>query len=1147
MAIASRRAGAFQFEDPRQERIHGRLLLVGPGPAAFYKDACRLMSEERLFVSTTHLVAHLLREIESGLRAVLETATDQTARLKKGANCDERHRDEIRAILTQLEIPETDAVCVAWLRLPGRDNSYGLASRAHRNALGAPRQVDVEFRRFWNEIETILDRVLEEFEEHYISWHKQIDLLALKTAPIAADASFLRQHCPNNQTALGDFFNRISTPAWLEPLFVEGFFEHPPEPEHDEEEGRTRLWSWPQSKYLSRMAKSAPNEVLGIILAVPETRNSWVHHDFTEAALSMPADLAAQLVPKMKGWVEGGFGMLVPKKLGQVVELLAHGDQFSPALELIRSLLSLVPGPKPPVPSDETPQDELKAILSHREPRPKFDRWEYGEVVKNSVPPLVEKAGEQALSVLCDLLEDAVRLSMSPGEKPTANDISHAWRPAIEDHAQNSEYDVKTYLVDAVRDAAERIGHADPSRVPVMIRSFRKRRLRVFLRLAHHLLRTFPDAAPELMAKTLVCRGLLTKASLWHEYALMLREAFHRLSTEDQAKILSWIESGPDEARYRTWHERFFGQVATKEQVAVHSKAWKRDLLALIPEDLPSEWKIRFSELTTELGASEHPEFSSYRSGGAWGYRSPKAATDLASLTIDEIVDFLKTWEPSTDWMADSPEGLGRELTALVADDPERFAQVAHQFCGLDPTYIRGVIHGLEEAAKKNLKFTWLQVLQLCQWVVDQPRDIPGRAKNQREKDPDWGWTLRAMSSLLTVGIQSGSNPIPFELRIEVWSVLQQLVADQEPTTETEAEYVRCKMDPVEISLNAERPKAMHAVMTYAIWVKRNLEIELKVAQPDGLWFEKMPEVRKILDDHVDSHADRSVGVRSIYGQWLPSLFVLDKDWVTRNISRIFPGGAEEAELLNAAWHSYVIWCRPSGALAGLLREQYLGAIRRIPAAPPESKYPHDSSERLAEHLLLLYGWGILSATDPVLAEFFATAPERIPGQGFHQIGFGLYHEKGGPIAPEIIERFKTLWEQRVAAAKTAGEKRVAELWTFGWWFAGDKFDDDWALTWLAEVLKLTGKVEVDHLVVQRLAKLAEQKTRLAVECLSLMVDGAKEAYEIVGWEKDAQIILSAALKSADDQAKTEATALINRLDARGHSGFRQLLDDIVG
>lgn len=58
--------------DSRQLRIRWRLSrLAGPGPTAFYRDACSLMDDPRRFQSTTHLVAHLMREIESALRAVL--------------------------------------------------------------------------------------------------------------------------------------------------------------------------------------------------------------------------------------------------------------------------------------------------------------------------------------------------------------------------------------------------------------------------------------------------------------------------------------------------------------------------------------------------------------------------------------------------------------------------------------------------------------------------------------------------------------------------------------------------------------------------------------------------------------------------------------------------------------------------------------------------------------------------------------------------------------------------------------------------------------------------------------------------------------------------------------------------------------------
>jgi len=46
----------FSFGDPRQERIYRFLGPVGPGPAAFCRDACWMMSEANPLESSTNLV-----------------------------------------------------------------------------------------------------------------------------------------------------------------------------------------------------------------------------------------------------------------------------------------------------------------------------------------------------------------------------------------------------------------------------------------------------------------------------------------------------------------------------------------------------------------------------------------------------------------------------------------------------------------------------------------------------------------------------------------------------------------------------------------------------------------------------------------------------------------------------------------------------------------------------------------------------------------------------------------------------------------------------------------------------------------------------------------------------------------------------------
>src|ERR1043166_3004301 len=81
---------SFRLGDARQERIHKHLGIIGTGPAEFFYDACRLMVIQPHLKSTTHLVSHLIREIESSVRAVLEPLRSQDQEIKKGQ--EDSHR-----------------------------------------------------------------------------------------------------------------------------------------------------------------------------------------------------------------------------------------------------------------------------------------------------------------------------------------------------------------------------------------------------------------------------------------------------------------------------------------------------------------------------------------------------------------------------------------------------------------------------------------------------------------------------------------------------------------------------------------------------------------------------------------------------------------------------------------------------------------------------------------------------------------------------------------------------------------------------------------------------------------------------------------------------------------------------------------------
>jgi len=116
------------------------------------------------------------------------------------------------------------------------------------------------------------------------------------------------------------------------------------------------------------------------------------------------------------------------------------------------------------------------------------------------------------------------------------------------------------------------------------------------------------------------------------------------------------------------------------------------------------------------------------------------------------------------------------------------------------------------------------------------------------------------------------------------------------------------------------------------------------------------------------------------------------------------------------------------------------------------------------------------------------------------------------------------------------------ELAGFGWWFASGKFGDKWALPELITAVKLCGRMESDHFVVERLAKVAPGAPLEAIQALAALAESDKEGWSISGWLEEARTIFSTAHERSDAATREAAEDLIHRLGARGYLGFRDLL-----
>jgi hypothetical protein len=904
------------------------------------------------------------------------------------------------------------------------------------------------------------------------------------------------------------FFDRLENPEWIEPLRDRGFFNAPPDAVRDAE-GRVRFPIWPASRYLARMAGFAPDAARDIALGI-DTENASVHEDIAGLALALPPEHAAALTDKLARWAASPYQWGLPEKLASLAVRLADAGYPDPALVLVNALIRL---------RARAPLDDGFGGME-REPVAAYQSWEYNAVLNALVPSLAAAIGQPALWAFVDALEDALDLWRAKGSAPI--DYSYIWRPAIEDHGQNLPIGAKDSLVSATRDTAEAVAGREPGDVLTIVESLEGRKWSMFKRLALHLLRLHADDVPSAVSQRLTNAETFHSINLRHEYTLLLSERFPALAEDEQRAILDLIAHPP----------RFDSGRLPPDEIEAAQRHWQLERLEPIAEHLPDDWRSRYGELLEEFERPEHPEFVSYSRGTWVGPTSPKTLEELNALSADELITYLKEWEPSREPMSDSREGLGRALTTAIEQGRNDLITAAARFTEVDPTYVRALVAGTRTLVGAGTQIDWSPVLELCRWVVDQPREIPGREGDYVDLDPGWVWTRKEIANLLSSGLQTGDAEIPYRHRELVWSILHPLTDDPQPTAadeETEEQF-----DALTRSINTVRGEAMHATVRYALWVRQAREAD---GEPTSLV--ELPEVNGVLARHLDRSYDPSFAVRAVYGQWFPWLVLVDSSWASAVAAAIFD--ETDDRYWHAAWDTYVVYDQPYNEVLPILDRAYTHAIEMI-CREETTRGMRDPSERLVEHLVIYYWRGLITygeEDDSLLDLFYECAGDELRAHVIEFIGRAINQTVA--LEADIATRLQGLWKRRLEEARASPQEHQRELTAFGWWFANDSVEAEWRLAHLLEVLGLIGAVQPDYEVVTHLARLVDAHPRESAKALSLMVQGDETSWWVHGAHDAVRVVLEATVDSEDPETRSAARETVDVLGKRGFLGYRDL------
>ena len=925
------------------------------------------------------------------------------------------------------------------------------------------------------------------------------------------------------------FFASIQSADWLRVLRRAGYFSSPPPPVP---KGDTELHpQWPQSRFLLKIAGAAPAEVAATLEAMPDTKNLNVNDDIFRAAAALPPEHVGRVVGRVHRWIKVSGLRWRSEDLGKLIRSAAGSGNIKGALGILQDVLAFKPGE---VLASEKPKRGSRFAWTP-EPTTRLESHEYGELLKSVLPTLAKASGLKTLAALCRILDGYV-CARGRGGRGRGDDGSIYWRPSIDESDQNHSFDEGTELISATRRVGDDEIKASQLTLSEVLGVTKDFPWDLFRRLEMHWMRGALDqTSPAMLKAMLVKRQTLRSDRFELEYGLLLQAGFHQLNIRDRKAILRWIADGPNMGPGKPL------KPGTKlaRQAIEWADRWRMKKWYWVREALPAALRRKYDRLASKGWETEHPGYHIWSGEFKEVVRqSPVALANFRALSLPKQADYLRTWVPTGDtWGGPSRDGLAGIFQAAVAQDVGTYVEQARQFIGVAPEFIGAYFSALWEKLKEGAPRPMAAVWELARWMLQQPDDevaLLDEYTRQTRAGRRWHSARLSLARLLNSLLRSETNSLPISDRMKVWSLIESLASDPDPTVHARAEQGNDEnnMGPFTHSLNTVRGESFHAVFEYIAWCRR---------APSKNESKGLPlETKHLLERHLDPAVEPTLTIRSVYGANINRLAAWAPPWLGQHRGKIFPGAAHR-KFDAVAWTTFITLARPYLDVLVLMPEEFRRAIHEMEA--PKSANPRsDPRVRLGTHLLTHYWAGHLGFTSPddLLAEFFVRAPDEVRAGVISFIGRSL-KSTAEPIAPVVLRRLRALWEWRITTARGSGKEHRAEMGGFAWWFDSGKLDLKWSAEQMLEALALSRRHENQFLWMKRYAEIAETETALAVRGLELTVEITREAAVTLWNDEEAIIILRLGLKSADPDVANRAKRVRDAFLPEGKNQFLDL------
>ena len=806
---------------------------------------------------------------------------------------------------------------------------------------------------------------------------------------------------------------------------------------------------------------------------------------------------------------------------------------LEPALQICRELICFQPDPH-----EKEKQARRKGSpfdwSTGLDPRPRFQDWEYSQLLDRAVRPLAVAAPLATAKLLIQVVTDMMVLDT--GRSPDAvdaqkNDASEIWSPRV-DEQRHPYSESKADLVRTLTFACERVyetkNFQDAEQLDVALRAGR---WYVFDRIRYHLYAKFPERTQAWIRESILNYETYGEEQYGFEFQHMVRIALERfgtsiLSREELTQILEVIANGPDKEAYK----EFMAEQFTEEAYQHRQEYFQRRQLRPFASVLFGKYQERYNHLVSRMPTLNDDDFVRYGSGESktGASRSPKCVAELASLTNDDLISFLNTWEDShrdpDEWWVDIDfGGLATAFQQLVLANPSRFLSWGKRWEDLQrPIYLR---HALDAAAKRmgEHQSELHQWLDIADWLMTRPeaaQDGDQKASETSRTRPDWSFARRQVVDLIAICVKKDVD-VDLDWRPRILRLLKAAAVGPDHDLDSNKPIITPR-DYLTDAINALRGRALENLLQYGFWVRRH--------QPDA----DLSDLFDILELRFDGSPPLALPEYALLGASFHQVYGLSSSWAQANAGDVFPQSNDEGWA--AGFGAYLGFNSPHPVMFGILSTHLQFALEHLSLFKGEKNPRSNSISHLGQHVLDYYILGLieLTGTESLLRKFYAKTESKYWAALFDHLGRML--SKTNELEPEIAERCKAFFEARLA------EGNIEELQEFTFWLKAECLPPTWRLTAFMQTLEVTkAATRAASMLTEELAKLLKEEPDLVVAAFAKLTETLVGRSYFYLQPEQVKPILKHGLSSEHEATVQAAKFAQDNLLKAGRSEYRNL------